>query len=92
MNIYIDGSGSFRIPATSADHACGIVVGIAIAEQDEPRVFERFTEFVSKLPGSALKNGEPKGNLLTEGTLDSFCDFVQQESAIIVNGSVPIPL
>jgi hypothetical protein len=42
------------------------VSGVAIPDSDEAEIFQRFDAFLSKLPSSSFKDGEPKGRLLDD--------------------------
>ena len=42
--------------------------GIAIPDADQTEIFRRFDAFISNLPSSSFKNGEPKGGLLDEAS------------------------
>ena len=67
MRFFFDESGTFQLPR-AGEHAVGIVSGIAIADADEAEIFRRFDAFLSKLPSSSFKNGEPKGKFLDDSS------------------------
>jgi len=67
MKFFFDESGTFQLPR-AGEHAVGIVSGIAIADADEAEIFRRFDAFLSKLPSSSFKNGEPKGKFLDDAS------------------------
>jgi len=66
MKFYFDESGNFQLPP-AGEHRVGIVVGVAIPDLDEVEVFRKFNAFLSNLPTSSFKSGEPKGRLLDHG-------------------------
>jgi hypothetical protein len=83
MKFYFDESGDFTVPTNEQQHAVGIVVGVVVPESVEEDFFDRFTEFVSELPQSAFKNGEPKGNLLNNEDRRSFAMIVSECEGVV---------
>jgi uncharacterized protein DUF3800 len=65
MKFFFDESGNFQLPP-AGEHRVGIVSGIAIPDSDEAEIFQRFDAFLSKLPSSSFKDGEPKGRFLDD--------------------------
>ena len=83
MNFYFDESGDFRLDDDGVQRV-GIVVGITIPESSESAVFDSFDEFVSTLAPSAIKKGEPKGNLLTHDERRRFAQMIASNKNIVV--------
>src|SRR5688572_19337537 len=84
MQLYFDESGTFAIPHTSETHAVGIVVGMDIPEADEAKVFSRYQYFLNSLAPSALKNGEPKGNLLSAESLRRVAEMLDGCTGVLL--------
>jgi hypothetical protein len=75
MKFYFDESGNFQLPP-AGEHRVGIVSGIVIPDSDEVEIFRQFDAFLSRLPTSSFKNGEPKGRLLDDAGREAFADFL----------------
>jgi len=84
MKFYFDESGVFFAPEDRMRHAVGIVVGVVVPETAEEDLWRRFRQFISTLPVSAFKNGEPKGRLLDAGARRSFAILMSECDAIQV--------
>ena len=67
MKFVCDESGNSQLPP-AGKHQVGIVSGIAIPDSGEAEIFRRFDAFLSNLPSSSFKDGEPKGNLLHDAS------------------------
>lgn len=78
MRFYFDESGNFKVPDDPSEHSVGIVSGIAIPDSQEPHIFQEFDAFVSSLPPSAFKNGEPKGRLLDDGKRTELVNVISE--------------
>lgn len=76
MNFYLDESSSFRVPDDPGTQAVGIVGGVVIPESQEPAVFRAFDSFLSGLPPTAFKEGEPKGRLLDDNSRAEFVNML----------------
>jgi len=84
VRYFFDESGSFRVPLDRHEHAVGIVVGLVVPETEEAELWQRFREFVAKLPRSAFKRGEPKGNRLDQEARRAFAILVSQCQGILI--------
>lgn len=76
MQFFFDESGDFSVPATSRQHAVGIVVGVDIPQSVSPQLDEQFDRFVANLSAGERKNSEPKGSLLTGESLRAFAEMM----------------
>jgi hypothetical protein len=85
MKFHFDESGTFAVPSAADQHAVGIVVGVDIPEADENEVFSRYEHFIGGLSKSELKNGEPKGNLLSEIHLRDFAEMLAACEGVLLN-------
>lgn len=75
MKFFFDESGNFQLPP-AGEHRVGIVSGVAIPDSAEAEVFGQFDAFLSKLPASSFKNGEPKGRLLDDAGRKALADML----------------
>lgn len=83
MQFYFDESGNFQLPP-AGEHRAGIVSGVAIPESDQAEVFRQFDAFLSKLPASSFKNGEPKGRLLDDTGRKALADMLVDLPGILL--------
>jgi len=83
MKFYFDESGNFQLPP-AGEHRVGIVIGIAIPDSDEAEVFGQFNAFLSKLPESSFKSGEPKGRLLDYAGRKALADMLVDLPGILL--------
>lgn len=75
MKFFFDESGNFQLPP-AGEHRVGIVSGVAIPESDEAEIFRQFDAFLSQLPASSFRNGEPKGRLLDDAGRKALADML----------------
>ena len=83
MKFFFDESGNFQLPPAGG-HGVGIVSGIAIPDSDEAEIFRRFDAFLSKLPSSSFKNGEPKGKLLDDANCEALATMLADLPGILL--------
>src|SRR5208337_2200842 len=83
MKFFFDESGRFQLPR-AAEHTVGIVSGIAIPESDEAEIFRRFDAFLSKLPSSSFKDGEPKGKCLDDASCRALATMLSNLPGIVI--------
>src|SRR5262245_26615444 len=83
MKFFFDEYGNFQRPQAGA-HGVGIVSGIAVPDADEAEIFQRFDAFVSKLPSSSLKDGEPKGKCLDDASRKALATMLSDLPGILL--------
>src|ERR1700722_11437915 len=76
MRIFIDESGSFKIPETRNVHAAGVVVGVIVPEVCEQPLFDQFAKFVASLQETEREDGEPKGKNILRENRGRFADVL----------------
>lgn len=84
MYFFFDESGDFQLPPSADVHKAAVVTSVAISGKRYPSLHRDFAGFVRTLGASELKNGEPKGRLLTRRSLIRFCQLLSAERGVSV--------